>query len=118
VCRNAGCGAGGFCPPVRRSVKRRKSGHYPGKIVPGGAEEDKCLGCVNLEIMIHTSIKRVHPDKVELLRAWFAEGTRRADEVRETFRQEGVRHEQAYLINTSDGTLLVYSSELGDFDRA
>ena len=68
--------------------------------------------------MIHTSIKRVHPDKVELLRAWFAEGTRRADEVRETFRQEGVRHEQAYLINTSDGTLLVYTSELGDFDRA
>jgi hypothetical protein len=68
--------------------------------------------------MIHTSIKRVRADKVELLRAWFAEGTRRADEIRETFHQEGVRHEQAYLISTSDGTLLVYTSELEDFDRA
>lgn len=68
--------------------------------------------------MIHTSIKRVHPDKVELLRAWFAEGTRRADEIRETFRQEGVRHEQAHLISTSDGTFLVYTSELEDFDKA
>ena len=68
--------------------------------------------------MIHTSIRRVHPDKVELLRAWFAEGKRRAEEVRETFRQEGVTHEQVYLIPTDQGTVLIYISEMADVDAA
>jgi hypothetical protein len=68
--------------------------------------------------MIHTSISRIRPDKVELLRAWFAEGKHRAEEVRETFRQEGVTHEQVYLIPTADGTVLVYISEMADVGTA
>ena len=68
--------------------------------------------------MIHVNVYRVHPDKVEQLKAWFAEGESRADEVRETFVREGVRHEAGYLLETSDGPLLVYAMELEDYDAA
>lgn len=68
--------------------------------------------------VIRMAIYRVHPDKVELLTAWFAELQSRAHEVRETFRQEGVTQEQAYLLPTSDGPVLLYAVEAVDHDRA
>ena len=68
--------------------------------------------------MINLGIYRVHPDKVDELKAWFAEVASRADEVRETFVREGVRHEIGYLLETSDGPLLVYANELEDYEAA
>ena len=68
--------------------------------------------------MIRTAIFRVHPDKLERLTAWLAELQHRSDEVRETFAQEGVTREQAYVINSADGPLLIYVIEAADFERA
>jgi hypothetical protein len=68
--------------------------------------------------MIQTAIFRVRPDKLERLISWLTELRERSDEVRETFVREGVTHEQAHLINTSDGPLLVYVMEAPDHRRA
>ena len=68
--------------------------------------------------MIHLRFSHVHPDKVEELRAWFAEVDARADEARETFEREGVQHEQGYLLETSDGPVLVYAVECEDYEAA
>ena len=38
--------------------------------------------------------------------------------MRATFRQEGVRHEQAYLLQTADGPILIYPMEAADHERA
>jgi Family of unknown function (DUF6176) len=67
-----------------------------------------------LEVVFH----RVKRDQVERLRAWLQEGETRADEIRETFRQETVRHEAAYLLEGRDGPILVYAMEAEDFERA
>jgi hypothetical protein len=47
-----------------------------------------------------------------------AEVNRRPDEVRETFRQEGVNHEQAFLLEGKDGPILIYAIEMEDPVRA
>lgn len=64
--------------------------------------------------MIRVAFRKIAPDKVERLRSWMAEAQGRDDEVRETFRQETVRHEQAYLIENSGDHILVYVMELED----
>jgi hypothetical protein len=46
-----------------------------------------------------------------------AELNSRADEVRETFHEETVRAEQAYIVAGEIGPLLVYVMEAEDFDR-
>lgn len=43
---------------------------------------------------------------------------RRRDEVIETFVNEGVRHEVAYLLPAADGPVLVYAMEVDDPERA
>ena len=68
--------------------------------------------------MLYVRTLRIHPDKVERLRSWMRELADRAAEVRETFAQEGVRHEQAHLLETSNGTLLIYAVEAEDIDEA
>ncbi len=68
--------------------------------------------------MLELSIRRVRPGKEQDLREWLAELNRRQEEVRETFAQESVRHEQAYLIPSSDGAILVYAVEAEDLKRA
>jgi hypothetical protein len=67
--------------------------------------------------MIRVTIARVKPDKVGRLEAWLRELMRRQDEVRETFRQETVRHEQAFIVEGRDGPLLVYVVEAEDHER-
>ena len=47
-----------------------------------------------------------------------AELQQRADEVRQTFDNEGVRHEQAFFLETTTGPLLVYAIEVEDAQRA
>ncbi len=61
---------------------------------------------------------KVHPDKVDRLRAWLTEaGGPRREEALETLRHEGVRHETASLLMTSDGPVVVYAIEADDFDK-
>ena len=66
--------------------------------------------------MLQLTFRRVRDEQA--LRAWMAELGMRADEVRATFRQEGVRHEQAFLMPTPDGLVLVYAHEVEDPDAA
>ena len=68
--------------------------------------------------MLRVAFRKIAPDKVEKLRSWMAEVQGRDDEVRETFRQETVRHEQAYLIENADQHILVYVMELEDPEAA
>ncbi len=68
--------------------------------------------------MLRTAFLRVRPDKVDRLKWWLAELNRRRDEVLETFAQETVRHEIAYLLDGADGPILVYVMEADDFDQA
>jgi hypothetical protein len=64
--------------------------------------------------MLEVVFRRVRKDEVDRLRRWMAELGRRAEEVRETFRQETVRHEVAYLLQAADGPVLVYAIEAED----
>jgi hypothetical protein len=59
----------------------------------------------------------VKPGQEARLRTWLAELSQRADEVRATFVDETVRHEQAFILHAVDGPILVYAMEAGDFDR-
>jgi hypothetical protein len=68
--------------------------------------------------MLHLTFRRVRPGQEAALRAWMAELQRRPDEVRATFRQEGVRHEQAFLLPLANGLVLVYAHEVEDPDAA
>src|SRR5205085_10211403 len=54
----------------------------------------------------------------DLLRAWMAEVNGRQDEVRETFRRQGVHHEQAFLVDGKDGPLFIYAIEMEDPEKA
>jgi uncharacterized protein DUF6176 len=67
--------------------------------------------------MIKVSIRRVRPEKEHRLRAWLAELNARAEEARETFRDETVRAEQAYIVPGDTGPLLLYVMEAEDFER-
>ena len=67
--------------------------------------------------MIKVSIRRIRPEKEQRLRAWLAELNSRAEEVRETFRDETVCAEQAYIVPGDTGPLLVYVMEAEDFER-
>jgi len=68
--------------------------------------------------MLRVVFSRVKDGQVDRLRAWMRELMDRPDEVRQTFAQEGVRHEVAYLVEAREGPLLVYAIELEDEDRA
>jgi hypothetical protein len=68
--------------------------------------------------MIEVSVARVRPEAVDRLRWWLGELMNRADEVRETFGNEGVTHERAYLVPCSDGPILVYVMEAADHAKA
>jgi hypothetical protein len=67
--------------------------------------------------MIKLAMFRVKPGEENHLRDWMAELNRRNTEVLETFANEGMRHEQAHLLQTSDGPILIYAMEAADHDR-
>lgn len=64
--------------------------------------------------MLRVGVARVHERKVDRLREWMTELNQRMDEVRETFEQEGTRHEQVHLLHSTDGPILVYVMEVED----
>ena len=68
--------------------------------------------------MLRVSIRRVRAGHLEALRDWLTQLNDRRDEVVETFAQEGVRHEQAYLLADGSGHVLVYAMELEDEEKA
>ena len=68
--------------------------------------------------MIKLVIRKVRPNAENRLRTWMAELDRRKTEVLETFENEGVSHEQAYLLSTADGPVLIYAMESADHARA
>lgn len=68
--------------------------------------------------MLRVSFKRVKAGKVDKLRAWMRQLGERRDEVRESFDQEGVRQESAWLIEDGQGHVLVYAIEAEDLERA
>ncbi|QDG49403.1 hypothetical protein FIV42_01215 [Persicimonas caeni] len=68
--------------------------------------------------MLEVSFKRVKPGKVDKLRAWMRELMERQDEVVESFEQEGVRQEMAWLLEDADGHIFVYAIEAEDLDKA
>jgi hypothetical protein len=57
--------------------------------------------------MLRVSFRRVKPGQEAKLRVWLAELSERVDEVRATFVDERVRHEQAFILQTIDGPILV-----------
>ena len=65
--------------------------------------------------MLRVAIRRIKPGKEQKLRNWLAELNLRASEVRATFKDETVRAEQAYIISSADGPLLIYIMEAQDF---
>jgi hypothetical protein len=68
--------------------------------------------------MLSVQLNKIRPGREAELRSWLAELTRRREEVVETFRHEGVRHEQAFILEAKEGPLLLYVMELEDPERA
>jgi hypothetical protein len=69
--------------------------------------------------MLRVAVRRVHPDKVGLLRDWLAEvdGPRR-EEALATLVDEGCRHELALLVDGPHGPTLVYVMEVEDVEAS
>ena len=67
--------------------------------------------------MLQTWIHRIKPDKEGRLRAWLTEMNGRRDELQEAFEATGVRAEQAFVIASAIGPLLIYVSEVDDAAR-
>lgn len=69
--------------------------------------------------MIHFSVRRLKPELRESVAQWLAEvnGPRRGEAL-ETLRAEGVSHETAVIIDTSDGPVIVYMMQTDDIDHA
>jgi hypothetical protein len=67
--------------------------------------------------MLRVSIWKIRQGKESKLRAWLEELNSREDEVRETFIDETVRAEQAYIVPAGDEYVLVYAMEAEDFAR-
>jgi len=68
--------------------------------------------------MLRVEFSRVREGQVDQLREWMRALMSRQAEVRQTFEQEGVRHEAAYLLEAAEGPVLVYAIELQDEARA
>jgi hypothetical protein len=68
--------------------------------------------------VIKLAIRKVKPGQEARLRAWMSQLQSRRREVLESFEQEGVRHEQAYLLKLPEGLMLIYAMEAADHERA
>jgi hypothetical protein len=68
--------------------------------------------------MLKITLRRILPRKEARLRAWLRELGTRSAEVRETFAQESVRAEKAFIIECPDGAALLYVSEAESLERA
>lgn len=64
-------------------------------------------------------MRRLKPEKRASVERWLAEvnGPLRTEAL-ETLAAEGVRHETAIILDTSEGPVIVYAMETDDIDRA
>jgi len=58
------------------------------------------------------------PGKTDRLKAWYDELEERREESLETIRNEGVRQEAAFILNTDHGDLLCVFLEVDDMEKA
>ena len=68
--------------------------------------------------MLHTTIARVDEEDVPRLRSWLASLSSRTSELRESYRQQGTRHELFFLVRTRRLPILVLISELDNVEQA
>ena len=68
--------------------------------------------------MLQTTIARVDEEEVPQLRSWLASLSSRRDELRESYRQQGTRHELFFLVRTRRMPILVLISEVDDVEQA
>ena len=68
--------------------------------------------------MLGVVFTKIRQDKLDDLAQWMAELESRQEEVRASFEREGMRHEKAYLLSTSDGPILIYAMEADDVEAA
>ena len=68
--------------------------------------------------MLHTTIARVDEEDVPRLRSWLSSLSSRRTELRESYRQQGTRHELFFLIRTRRMPILVLVSEVDDVEHA
>ncbi len=67
--------------------------------------------------MLNTTIARVDEADVPRLREWLASLAERREELRESYRTQGTRAEQFFLIRTRRNPILVLISELDDVEE-
>ncbi|MEZ3160651.1 DUF6176 family protein [Microbacterium sp. BWT-B31] len=69
--------------------------------------------------MIHLLARRIHPTHRARVLEWLAEvdGARR-DEALQSLHAEGIDHETAIILDTSDGPILVYAMQTDDVERS
>ena len=68
--------------------------------------------------MLNATIARVREDELPKLRAWLASLGERRDELGESYRRQGTRHELFFLVRARGQPLLVLISELDDVEQA
>jgi hypothetical protein len=68
--------------------------------------------------MLYTTIARVDEEEVPQLRSWLASLSSRGDELRESYRQQGTRHELFFLVRTRRMPILVLVSEVDNVEQA
>lgn len=67
--------------------------------------------------MLNTTIARVDEEDVPILREWLSSLATRRDELRESYRTQGTRHEQFFLVRTRRTPILVLISELENVEE-
>lgn len=68
--------------------------------------------------MLTVNIGKIRKGQEPRLRAWMAEMSDRKAEVLETFRAQGVRSSQAFIVHGEQGSLFVLVAEIEDRLRA
>ena len=86
--------------------------------LPPGFMLDCAATCTLEGDMQKISFRKVLPGQVEGLRKWMETLMARQEEVIETFVEETVTSEQAWLLETSEGHVLVYCVEADDLEAA
>ena len=67
--------------------------------------------------MLHTKIARIDEEDVPRLREWLGSLSSRREELRESYRTQGTRHELFFLVQTRRSPLLILITELDDVAR-
>jgi hypothetical protein len=68
--------------------------------------------------MLYATFTRIRQEGAVRLRDWLGGLSSRREELRESYRQQGTRYELFYLIEGSDGPVLVTMTEFEDLEQA